>query len=947
MEGLEEEDEEVVFEGSPIHEHLKREGLMTEGEAAAQAARVKSPSLRRHRQKTRDLCRKWPTGVSDEKLEVDVAQRLLASELLIQEDEDFLNNFILTEEALALASQTATDGDVKAGSGRGLLGGDALFISGSLAAAATTVLFLSERTQLAAAVAAALPTALAMATAVTGALADDESTKAAEKLEGERRQFEALVDQLLEDMKSFKQLVRKSLNLLQGMELMQSGYMFAVDSNTGGPVTVGEGCLTKAIVDRASFPALRKATYYATVELIKAYRQSVEKLMEVSPLTDHVDLRDHYIAFIDLKNFGISDELLSGDPKRPITVGELKDVAQLGLIQQSEYLRRFALAFASKVREDNVLNKDGLLEQVKDLIGTLNKINSKLTRVFEYHQAMGVIPEKKKHSLAFKQQQSAELIPLRSVYTSLFSTGLHLQNSLLKVRQLEKTFDKIEKQKAKEAEAASAVLPSEEHLAEWFKGFQTIQKELNACVGCLDDGMSSIQFLTEPDEQKKSPTATKSSQSQTSDHTAASSLLQSDKSVLVKSDDPPRAYEDEVFEAVICDTDVAGEEAALESEDKKKLYDDRRYSKKLLEELRLVLAKRAAERERREALALAKKNGDNGDGEPNGPNECNEDKSIATDAFILGDCEKDCNATPNAFEDSFSNVLIPPLPTEVEHDLLSSPDNHSPSSASSSYSTSSSSSGRATVKSFSKLPSSSGHEIPTSISGQRLVDEGADSSDSSSSSTYEDHDEDEECEDEEDVGLRMCQGDGPTRPLRSSPLLNANSEGKDGSLSELRVSVSSPDISRLAGEEESNSPYVSLERLLPAPSRSSNPDSSPESADSADEAVRPLRTFRRPLRPAAAKAKRARNRTVALRNGALSSATTKNEDDGDGRDGFVLGGTYVAKNDSKDNPLFVPERLAGFDASIAAEAARRALKELNGVASVPKREEEVFGSDSD
>ncbi len=53
----------------------------------------------------------------------------------------------------------------------------------------------------------------------------------------EKEQFEHLVETLLSDMKLFKQLVRKSLNLLQGMELMQSGYVFGVSSATGGPVT--------------------------------------------------------------------------------------------------------------------------------------------------------------------------------------------------------------------------------------------------------------------------------------------------------------------------------------------------------------------------------------------------------------------------------------------------------------------------------------------------------------------------------------------------------------------------------------------------------------------------------------------------------------------------------------------------------------------------------------
>ena len=46
--------------------------------------------------------------------------------------------------------------------------GDVLLLSGSLAAAAATVLYLSERTRLAATVASVLPTAFAAVTAASG-----------------------------------------------------------------------------------------------------------------------------------------------------------------------------------------------------------------------------------------------------------------------------------------------------------------------------------------------------------------------------------------------------------------------------------------------------------------------------------------------------------------------------------------------------------------------------------------------------------------------------------------------------------------------------------------------------------------------------------------------------------------------------------------------------------
>ncbi len=140
----------------------------------------------------------------------------------------------------------------------------------------------------------------------------------------EKEQFEKLVETLLGDMKLFKQLVRKSLNLLQGMELMQSGYVFGVNSTTGGPVNKanGDGAtatatagnsssnddqsgLDKVMESRLCFPALRRASYRATVELLRAYRQSVSRLMEVAPLEEHIDLKDHYLVSAWLSVFPI------------------------------------------------------------------------------------------------------------------------------------------------------------------------------------------------------------------------------------------------------------------------------------------------------------------------------------------------------------------------------------------------------------------------------------------------------------------------------------------------------------------------------------------------------------------------------------------------------------------------------------------------------------------
>ena len=69
--------------------------------------------------------------------------------------------------------------------------------------------------------------------------------------------------------------------------------------------------------------------------------------------------------------------------------------------------------------------------------------------MFDYHEAMGIDLKRENNQTALSKAKNKrdqlDFVPLRTIYTSLFSTGLHLQNSLLRVRQLEKIFDLMEK----------------------------------------------------------------------------------------------------------------------------------------------------------------------------------------------------------------------------------------------------------------------------------------------------------------------------------------------------------------------------------------------------------------------------------------------------------------------------------------------------------------------
>ena len=83
----------------------------------------------------------WPEDTHLAILEIQVAKLLINSDLLVQEDQDFVNNFVLSEEALTRCEELVKERD-SAQTKTSLA--DVLLFSGSVAAVAGAVFFLSQ-----------------------------------------------------------------------------------------------------------------------------------------------------------------------------------------------------------------------------------------------------------------------------------------------------------------------------------------------------------------------------------------------------------------------------------------------------------------------------------------------------------------------------------------------------------------------------------------------------------------------------------------------------------------------------------------------------------------------------------------------------------------------------------------------------------------------------------
>merc|ERR1719273_718099 len=101
------------------------------------------------------------------------------------------------------------------------------------------------------------------------------------------------------------------------MEMITQGNFLSVDPATGASMVSSQNNrgrnntntkdnqFAQSLDHRTEFPALRHAALKCTLQIIEAYREAVGQLMEISPLAEHVDMQEHYIAFVDMKAFGL------------------------------------------------------------------------------------------------------------------------------------------------------------------------------------------------------------------------------------------------------------------------------------------------------------------------------------------------------------------------------------------------------------------------------------------------------------------------------------------------------------------------------------------------------------------------------------------------------------------------------------------------------------------
>ena len=223
---------------------------------------------------------------------------------------------------------------------------------------------------------------------------------------------------------------------------------------------------------------------------------------------------------------------------------------------------------------------NGVCDEVTTVLGDSEE---RLGQALRYSEAMGCVNTAQESNVSGRVHVKSSL--RINLQPSLFSGCLHLQNCLMKLRELESN---------------SKVHLEEEELLKVDENLQEILQELKVCQEAIEDSSEIVQGVLNPEAQISEVKKEDLLNDNISD-------AMKNVKVLTESSDP--IHVDEVFEAYIKKIDES-EDKTIDNEEnfmeeKKKLKENKQ-TKKVLKELKTVLVDKQIEWKRREELALAR-----------------------------------------------------------------------------------------------------------------------------------------------------------------------------------------------------------------------------------------------------------------------------------------------------------------------------------------------------
>lgn len=392
-----------------------------------------------------------------------------------------------------------------------------------------------------------------------------------------RRNLAAL-RRFIRQTKQLSLLVKRSLNLIQEIELTLKGYTMI------GPMmptffSEGGENLTESVI----FPELRKDIMENTEPVLVSIQNSAKKLLLHFPLPRELAKIFTYFSTGSIGNLHVGiKKIVSDDLTEKMSLQGLKNVASLLSSLQSEFLSRFLLCLSPEASDGN-LNElyIKLFKNVDKIFGISSKMIecsvTSIKRSYHVHESYCFInKESEKPPVKPHVNQTAS-----ALHVALHSIQRHLQVGILRVQSVQKEKYELSESKGDHEPKAKHSFPAKLEVA-----FQWLKSDLDSALTCWQEGEAFLSKLLgkEPTvNQNRDSFDTMSDESLEESHDLCALELKED---VEEVDKVYEAFSDPYEEVAI------GHQTP-NVEDVKKELREARENKRLLQELKTVLLSKA------------------------------------------------------------------------------------------------------------------------------------------------------------------------------------------------------------------------------------------------------------------------------------------------------------------------------------------------------------------
>ncbi|XP_031563036.1 vezatin-like [Actinia tenebrosa] len=299
------------------------------------------------------------------------------------------------------------------------------------------------------------------------------------------------------EIKSFVTVFRKSVMLIQELELISKGYTLVGLGMQIGYGQDGEGQCTKDI-----YPKLRQSLCDNGMDVLMRSCSTMEKMFVDFPFATEVTSVFTCISSNPLSQFGLGECAQS----EKLSLSYLKILLSAIASQQSEFLSRFLLSLSEKARSSEMIFDRKSFERLflgfYDQLGLVKKALKSLQ--LSYHLHKSALTFKGDNELHHDTTNNKSQSKWTQYYTSIHSLELHLKACLTRMQFINTFITSATETESKEltSNSSSEDFDKDLHMKELESNYNLLRNELDSAICCWEEGFHNLRMISGIDKSE-------------------------------------------------------------------------------------------------------------------------------------------------------------------------------------------------------------------------------------------------------------------------------------------------------------------------------------------------------------------------------------------------------------------------------------------------------------